>query len=104
MTNGKRVLIVANEAIAEGDLGKTMLENLGDDSAEVFVVAPALVDSALKHHMGDVDDAIEPAERRLQQTLSWLREHGFNARGEVGDSDPLVAASDEVQKFQPGRI
>ncbi len=106
--SNERVLVVANEAIAGESLGRAVLDGLrgasAGEPAEVFVVAPALVDSALKHHMGDVDDAIQPAEHRLQQSLSWLREHGFNARGEVGDSDPLIATSDEVQKFQPGRI
>lgn len=104
MGGEERVLIVANEAIDGEQLGRAVLENLSAESAEIFVVSPALADSALKHHMGDVDEAIEPAEERLRQSLSWLRDHGFRARGEVGDSDPLVAASDEVQKFQPGRI
>lgn len=104
MSRHDRVLVVANEAIAGENVGEAVREKLGEADGEVFVVAPALVDSPFKHHMGDVDGAIEPAQRRLDQTLEWLREHGYEARGEVGDSDPLIAASDEVQKFRPGRI
>ena len=80
-----------------------MLEQIGEQR-KVFVVVPALVESALKHHLGDVDDAIPAAEERLQRSLRWLREHGVEARGEVGDSDPLIAASDEVTKFGAQRV
>jgi hypothetical protein len=101
--DSKRVLLVANEAVEGEALGQAVLEQLGEQR-EVFVVAPALVDSALKHHFGDVDDAIPAAEERLRRSLRWLRDHGVEARGEVGDSDPLIAASDEVNKFGPHRI
>ena len=103
MPDSKGVLLVANEAVEGEALGKAVLDQLGDQR-KVFVVAPALVDSALKHHFGDVDEAIPVAEERLRRSLRWLRDHGVDARGEVGDSDPLIAASDEVNKFGPHRI
>jgi hypothetical protein len=100
----QRILIVADQA-PSGELArKAIREQLGDGTPELFVVAPALTGSALEHHLGDIDDAINPARSRLEKTLRELREAGFDARGEVGDSDPVVAVSDEIAKFEPARI
>ena len=70
----------------------------------MYVVAPALVDSGLKHTMGDVDGAIGPAGERLRRTLRELRQAGIEAEGEVGDSDPMIAIGDEILKFHPDQI
>jgi hypothetical protein len=102
--NGGRALVVANEAVSGRELRGGLLEQLGDRVGEVFVVAPAMTESGLKYMLGDVDGAIEPAEKRLHRTLEELRAAGIEADGEVGDSDPLLAIQDEVVKFHPDRI
>lgn len=100
-----RALVVANEHIVGSELRDSLLRQLGDAAgAEVFVVAPALTDSGLKYVLGDVDDAIPAAEERLRRTLEELREAGIDAKGEVGDSDPMQAINDEIVKFGPDRI
>jgi hypothetical protein len=58
----------------------------------------------LKHTLGDIDGAIGPAQERLERTLDELRGAGIEADGEVGDSDPMVAISDEILKFHPDQI
>jgi hypothetical protein len=100
----KRALVVVNEQVAGSEVRDVLLEHLGKDVCQVFVVAPALADSALKHTMGDIDDAIEPARERLRGTLQELRDAGLNADGEVGDSDPVQAINDEIIKFDPEQI
>jgi hypothetical protein len=101
---GRRALVVVNEKVSGAQLRDSLLAHLGGSVTEVFVVAPALADSALKHTMGDVDDAIGPARERLEATLEELRGADFEARGEVGDSDPIQAISDEIVKFDPEQI
>lgn len=101
---GKRALVVANEAVAGEELRERLIRELSDGTSKVFVVAPALAGSALKHYMGDVDDAIEPAGERLRRTVEELRDAGIDAEGEVGDSDPMVAIGDEIQKFHPDQV
>jgi hypothetical protein len=101
---GRRALVVVNEKVAGDELVGSLLQRLGDEVEEVFVVAPALVDSGLKHTMGDIDDAIEPARERLEATLQALRDAGVEANGEVGDSDPIQAISDEIVKFSPEQV
>ena len=102
--NAGRVLVVVDEAVAGKELRDSLIAHMGERREEVFVVAPALVDSGLKHTLGDVDGAIEPATDRLRQTLEVLREAGIEASGEVGDSEPLLAINDEIQKFHPDRV
>jgi GABA permease len=101
---GKRALVVANEAVAGEELRERLIRELSDGTSKVYVVAPALAGSALKHYMGDVDDAIEPAGERLRRTIEELRDAGIDAEGEVGDSDPMVAIGDEIQKFHPDQV
>ncbi|HEU4735395.1 MAG TPA: hypothetical protein VFS48_00005 [Solirubrobacterales bacterium] len=101
---GKRALVVANETISGKQLVGSVLGHLGSGVEEIFVVAPALAGSALDHIMGDVDAAIPPARERLEATLREFREAGVEARGEVGDSDPIQAISDEIVKFEPDQI
>lgn len=103
-TGGGRSLVVVNEAVAGQELREALIGHLDQGVNEVFVVAPAIVDSGLKHTMGDVDGAIEPARERLETTLEELRSAGFEARGEVGDSDPIQAIGDEIIKFEPDQI
>ncbi|MGH2976511.1 MAG: hypothetical protein ACRDLL_16850 [Solirubrobacterales bacterium] len=101
---GKRALVVANEKVSGERLVRSVLGHLGRGVEDVFVVAPALADSALDHIMGDVDAAIPPARDRLETTLREFHEAGVEARGEVGDSDPIQAISDEIVKFDPDQI
>jgi hypothetical protein len=102
--SGKRALVVANERIAGERLVNAVLGHLGGGVEEIFVVSPALANSALNHIMGDVDAAIPAARERLQATLDEFHEVGVEARGEVGDSDPIQAISDEIVKFEPDQI
>lgn len=102
--NGQRALVVVNEAVVGDALRDRLIEQLGEGVGEVFVVAPAVTESALRHTMGDVDGAIGPAEERLRRTLETLRAAGIEAKGEVGDSEPLLALQDELLKFHPDRV
>jgi hypothetical protein len=103
-TFGKRALVVVDEGVSGRDLIRSLTERLGGGVEEVFVVAPALPESRLDLMMGAVDEAVPPARERLDETLASLREAGFTANGEVGDSDPIQAMNDEVVKFAPDQI
>jgi hypothetical protein len=101
---GGRALVVVDEALAGEELREALVSHLGRDVGQVFVVAPALAGSALAHTMGDVDQAIGPAEERLRRTLAELRRAGIEADGEVGDAEPMLAIHDEIEKFHPDRV
>jgi hypothetical protein len=103
----RSVLIVANEQIA-GDVAQAVVAEVrrapGNGISAVHLVCPALASSGLKHTLGDIDEAISAAEERLEASLEALRAAGLDASGEVGDSDPVTAISDELQKHGAKRI
>src|SRR5436309_15006043 len=61
--------------------------------ADVLVVAPA-VNSRLRHWLSDEDEARRKAEARADWCVERLRRQGVDARGRVGDPDPLRAIAD----------
>jgi GABA permease len=94
----KRILVVANETVGGQALREEIRQRSEGYHAEVLVVTPAL-NSPLRHFTSDVDGAREDARRRLDQSLGRLREAGIEARGEVGDGDPLQAIEDALRTF-----
>ena len=99
----KRILLLASETVGAEPVIRRIKELAGDDRAEVFVVAPA-VTSMLKMAAGEVDEAIEAARLRLESSLHTLRENGFDASGEVGDSDPNLALEDGLRRFPADEV
>lgn len=103
----RSVLIVANEEIA-GDVAEAVVVEVrrapGHGPPSVHLVCPALASSGLKHTLGDIDEALPSAEERLEGSLEALRAAGLDASGEVGDSDPVTAISDELHKHGAERI
>ena len=69
----------------------------------MLAVAPAL-NSRLRHWVSDSDDAVRLAEDRLAAAVESLEELGLDARGQVGDGDPLIAAADALAVFPADEI
>jgi hypothetical protein len=91
-----RLLVISNETV-EGDLLHDAIMGMaGERSASVIVVAPAL-NSRIRHWCSDEDPAREAAQHRLDRALARLRERGINARGSIGDADPLRAIEDALR-------
>ena len=99
----RRILVIANETVAGHTLRSMILERSLDVREEVLVVTPAL-NSPLKHWVSDEDDARAAAQERLGASLAKLAEAGVEARGEVGDGDPLQAMEDALRTFGADEI
>jgi hypothetical protein len=100
----RRILVVANETVVGAVLHDAVRARAGKDGqAEVLVVAPAL-NSRLRHWISDVDAARRGAEARLQLTIDRLSGVGIEARGLVGDADPLQAIGDALKLFEADEI
>ena len=99
----RRILVVANETVAGHTLRSMILERSLDVREEVLVVTPAL-NSPLKHWVSDEDDARAAAQERLDASLAKLADAGVEARGEVGDGDPLQAMEDALRTFGADEI
>jgi hypothetical protein len=99
----RHILVIANETLA----GRALVDEIGYRArgfrAQVLVVAPAL-NSPLRTWVSDVDGAMREARERLNQSLATLLRADIDARGEVGDGDPLQAIEDALRTFGADEI
>jgi Universal stress protein family len=98
-----RILVVANETVAGQALRGEVVRRTRDHDAEVLVVCPAL-NSPLRHWTSDEDGARAEAHERLERSLAALAAEGVEARGEVGDDDPIQAVEDALRTFGADEI
>ena len=100
---GQRILVIANQTCPCSALADEVAWRARGTSADVLVVAPAL-NSLLRHWASDVDAAVARAEERLNSAVAQLRNRGVNARGRVGDANPLLAIADALADFPATEI
>jgi hypothetical protein len=101
--NVRRFLVIANETVGGRTLRDRITEKAAGYEEQVLVVCPAL-NSPLKHWTSDEDEARIEAQRRLEASLQKLRQAGVDARGEVGDADPVQAMEDALRLFGADEI
>jgi len=99
----RRVLVVANETVGGRELLEALVRRADGVREEILVVCPAL-NSRTRTWASDEDGARAAAQARLDASLARLRAVGVEARGEVGDGDPLQAIEDAVRTFGPDEI
>ncbi len=101
--NERRILVIANETVGGGPLRDEIRRRSEGFDERVLVVCPAL-NSPMRHWASDEDDARVKAQERLNASLARLREAGVDAKGEVGDGEPLQAMEDALRLFGPDEI
>jgi GABA permease len=99
----RRILVVANETVAGEEL-LSVISTLALSRRSTFLVVSPALNSRLKTFTSDEDPARAAAQERLAETIERLASVGIDARGEVGDGDPLVAIDDAVRTFGPDEI
>ena len=99
----RRILVIANETVGGGALRDRIAEKSKGFRTQVLVVTPAL-NSPLRHWVSDEDGARDDAATRLAESLNALGAAGIQARGEVGDADPVQALDDACRLFGPDEI
>lgn len=92
---GRHVLVIASAPLAGDELLRALTIE-GGGRVELDVLAPVLA-SRFRFWASDVDRERAEAQRRLAASLAWAAAHGLDARGEVGDADPLLAIEDELR-------
>jgi hypothetical protein len=99
----RRILVIANETVGGEALRERVAEHSAGHPTKVLVVTPAL-NSPVRHWTSDEDNARAQAQERLNASLAQLSEAGIEARGEVGDGDPLQAMEDALRTFGADEI
>jgi hypothetical protein len=99
----RRILVIANETVRGETLRRCIQRRAEGVREEILVVVPAL-NSPVRHWASDEDDARARARERLDRSLGRLRDDGINARGEVGDAEPIQAIEDALRTFGADEI
>ena len=94
----RRILVIANETVAGTELREAIERAAEGYEAHVLVVTPAL-NSKLRHWVSDEDKARADAHRRLADSLAGLAAAGIDARGQIGDPDPVQSIADALRTF-----
>jgi hypothetical protein len=101
--NERRILVIANETVGGATLREEIRRRAESYEEQVLVVCPAL-NSPLRHWASDEDGARAAAQERLGRSLARLSEAGIEARGQVGDAEPLQAMEDALRTFGADEI
>lgn len=94
----RRILLVLDGTAADQTVVDALEEASAGFRTGVLVVASSSV-SPIDRWTSAVDGARAEARRFLDESLVLLREAGVEARGEVGDEDPLRAIEDALRTF-----
>jgi hypothetical protein len=100
MPEQRHVLVIANETVA----GRSLIETVERRAAEPGVCLVTVVCPVNRPREGYVvyeDTRRASAGRRLDRTLSALREAGVAAHGFVVGSDPVDAVRDALAQLEP---
>lgn len=103
MGTSRLLAIVTDPLEGEEPIEEVRRATIGN-GVEVRVVVPAVEGSVFQHVMGDVDPSVRRAEHTLEASLSALRQHGVDASGAVGDSDPVQAAQDALRELPADEV
>jgi nucleotide-binding universal stress UspA family protein len=104
----RTILVVANQTLAGQPLIDAVLERAAPTGAEtsddvrVIICVPR---ARPKHGALIYDEAVyDAAQVRIDLFRGFLRQHGIDAVGDVGDPDPYTATMDAVADFAPDEI
>ncbi|MFL5978389.1 MAG: hypothetical protein ACJ76O_07170 [Gaiellaceae bacterium] len=92
------LLVVANETVTGRKLIEAVERHSGED-LRVTVICP--VNRPAHGYVVYEDTRRAAAGRRLDRTLSMLREEGIPAHGLVVESDPVTAVRDALTQLEP---
>jgi hypothetical protein len=93
------LLVVANETVTGRRLIEAIERRKGSTDLSVTVLAP--VSQPQHGHVVYEDTRRAAAGRRLDRTLTMLRDAGISAHGLVVESDPVTAVRDAVAQLEP---
>ena len=99
-----RLLVLSADPVDAAAVRSALGSDAALEAADVLVVSPALNQSALAFWVSDSDEAIADATSAAQASVAALGEQAGRVRGEVGESEPLLALQDAMAMFAAERI
>jgi predicted deacetylase len=98
----RTVLVIANETVAGRSLLEALERRAGEGDIRVTVIAP--INQPREGYVVYEDTRRAAASRRLEKTLSLLRDEGISAHGLVVDAGPVDALRDALAQLQPDEV
>jgi nucleotide-binding universal stress UspA family protein len=102
-SSSKRLLVVADAAVAEVDGLPPAVRAVIDDAADVYVLTPTLP-GRLEWLADEVDRFRHAADERLDVVLGHMHSIGAHASGEAIRGSLLTVIADAVAEFKPDHI
>ena len=102
LETARHVLVIANETAVSRALADRLRERAQQGPIRVSVVAP--VSEPRQGYVVYADTRRAAAGRRLDKTLSRLREAGIPADGLVVEADPVAAVRDAIVQLEPDEV
>jgi nucleotide-binding universal stress UspA family protein len=99
----KRLLFIADSAVADADDLPPSVRAIIDDAAELYVVPPSLP-GRLAWLADDIDGFRQVADERLDVVLGHMRSIGASASGTPRRGSMLSVVADAVAEFEPDHI
>jgi hypothetical protein len=100
----KTILVIGNETLAGQKLFEAVRDKVEDAGGDARVVV-CVPRNRPKHGNIIYDDFVfDAAKVRIDLARRFLREHGIQAIGDIGDPDPYTAAMDAVAEHNPDEI
>jgi hypothetical protein len=96
---GRHVLVIANETAASRTLIDKLKERAAEGDPLVSVIAP--VSQPSEGYVVYEDTRRASAGRRLDKTLTLLRQEQIRANGMVVETDPVMAVKDALAQLEP---
>jgi len=93
------LLVVANETVTGRKLIEAIEQHMGEADLRVTVICP--VSQPERGYVVYQDTRRAAAARRLDRTVSTLRDEGIPADGFVVEADPVTAVRDAVAQLEP---
>lgn len=107
----RRCLIVANQTLTSEALSRTVMERIGTELYEFYLVAPATPPGDLIEGSGPPPGAPSSdelgfglARQRLDRAIEELQALEVTVHGEVGDADPVEAVREALGRFAADEI
>jgi hypothetical protein len=100
----KTILVIGNETLAGQKLFEAVRDKVEDAGGDARVVV-CVPRNRPKHGNIIYDDFVfDAAKVRIDLARRFLREHGIQAIGDIGDPDPYTAAMDAVAEHNPDEV
>lgn len=99
-----RVLVIANQGLADPSLCGEVCRRAGRTETEAMVLAPVVAGSRLGELADDVDRELERATARVEEAVRALREEGIEAHGRASVAGPMDSLLDGLREFPPNEI